>query len=123
MFNACACRATGGRGRGRSSLCAQHAGLGERAFQKIILQRQLPDLGVQRLQIHWRRARLALLLTENARRSFEKLGFPLRDLIGVNVELLRQFGQRLLALQSRKGHFRLEGRCVVPACALRHRNS
>ena len=30
-----------GRGCGRSSLYAQHAGLDERAFQKIVLQRQL----------------------------------------------------------------------------------
>jgi len=56
---------------------------------------------VQGLQIHSRRASLALFLPENARRAVEKLAFPLRDLIGVNVELLRQLGQRLLALVQR----------------------
>jgi len=39
------------RGRALSFLCAQQAQLAERAFQKIILHRQLPDLGVQRLEI------------------------------------------------------------------------
>jgi hypothetical protein len=38
----------------------------------------------------------------------------------VNVELLRQLGQRLLALHSSQSHLRLEGRAVVPAYSLRH---
>jgi hypothetical protein len=33
----------------------------------------------------------------------------------VDIELRGQFGQRLLALHSRKRHLRLEGRAVVPA--------
>jgi hypothetical protein len=42
-------------------------------------------------------------------------GYPStdRDLIGLNVELLRQLGQRLFALQSSQCHFRLECRAVV----------
>ncbi len=43
------------RVRGRSSFCAQQAGFAERAGQKIVLQRQFPDLGVERLQIDRRR--------------------------------------------------------------------
>jgi hypothetical protein len=34
--------------RARSSLCAQQTCFAERAFQKIVLQRQLSDLGMQR---------------------------------------------------------------------------
>jgi hypothetical protein len=41
----------------------------------------------------------------------KKLAAPLRDLVGVDVELLRQIDQRLLALGSR---------AVVPANASRH---
>jgi hypothetical protein len=53
-------------------------------------------------------------MPENPGRAFKQLGFPLRDLVGVNVELLRQLGQRLLALQGGQGHLRLECRRVVP---------
>ena len=56
-------------------------------------------------------------------RAFEKLRLPLRDLVGVDIELLRQLGQRLLALDRGQGHLRLEGRCVVPAGSFRHRLS
>ena len=52
-----ACRLTGSSCERRSSLGARQAGLVERAGQKIVLQRQLPDLGVQCLQIHRRRRR------------------------------------------------------------------
>ena len=79
-----------GRGPCRSSLCAQHAGLGERAFQKIILQRQFADLGVERFQIDGGLSRVALLLAEHAGRAFEKLALPRRDLVRMNIELLRQ---------------------------------
>jgi hypothetical protein len=65
---------------------------------------------------------LASLLPEpdTPRRAVEKLAFPQRDLVGVNAELLRQSGQRLLALEGGQGHFRLAGRRVVPPCAFRH---
>jgi hypothetical protein len=54
------------------------------------------------------------------RRAFEKLGFPLGDLIGVDIELLRQLGERLLSLHRGQSHLRLEGCCVVPARSLAH---
>ena len=47
----------------RSSLCArQQIGLPERAGQKIIRQRQLADLGVQRLHVNRRLARFRCLV-------------------------------------------------------------
>ncbi len=58
--------------------------------------------------------------TEDARGPFQKLRAPLRDLVGVNVELLRQLGQRPLALDGRQRHLRLEGRAVVPARSSGH---
>ena len=75
---------------------------------------------MQALQIDDRSRRFALVLAEHPSRSFEKLGFPLGDLIGVDVELLRQFGQRLLPLHGGQSHLRLEGCCVVPARSLAH---
>ena len=45
---------------------------------------------------------------ENTGRAFEKLTLPLRDLIGVDIELLRQLGQRLLALIAAKATFALK---------------
>jgi len=103
-------------GHGKIVIAVDHrfALSGERAFQKIVLQRQLPDLGVRRLQIRRRRTGLALLLPKNAGRLTENLGFPLRELIGMNIELLSQLGQRLLALQGGQSRFCLEGRGVVP---------
>jgi hypothetical protein len=38
----------------------------------------------------------------------------------VHVKLLRQLGQRLLALHGSQSHLRLESRAVVPACLFRH---
>ena len=69
---------------------------------------------MRRLQIHRRRTSLALLLPKNAGRLSENLGFPLRELIGMNIELLSQLGQRLLAFQGGQSRFCLEGRGVVP---------
>ena len=60
------------------------------------------------------------LRPENPCRPFQQLAAPDRDLVRVNVKLLRQLGQRLLALHGSQGHLRLEGRAVVPACSLRH---
>ena len=59
------------------------------------------------LQIDQRRPALDSTMPENAGRPLEKLTLPLRDLIGVDIELLRQLGQRLLPLDRGQGHFRL----------------
>ena len=90
------------------------------AFQKIILQRQFADLGVQRFQIDGGLFRLALLLTEHAGRAFEKLAFPRRDLVRMNVELLRQLRQRPIALHGGQSHLRLECRRMIAARSFRH---
>src|SRR5215204_5622971 len=54
---------------------------------------------------------------------FEQQRLPGRDLVRMDVELLRQFSQRLLALDGGYSHLRLEGRAVVPARSSRHRLS
>src|SRR5271163_3019935 len=56
-------------------------------------------------------------------RPVEKLTAPLRDLVRMDIELLRQFGQRLLPLDRGQGYFRLERRRVVPASSLCHLRS
>ena len=71
----------------------------------FVLQRQLPDLGVQALDI---RAGVTLLgrCGEHLAGALEQLGAPLADLIGMNLELLDQG-----AIPSERGqrHFRFEG--------------
>ena len=64
-----------------TSICAQHARLAERAFQKIILQRQLSDLRMERLQIHRRCGGTGLgFRPEYPGSPSQKLRLPLRDL-------------------------------------------
>src|SRR3954465_5576946 len=41
----------------------------------------------------------------------------------MDIELLGQFGQRLLTLHGSQGHLRFESRCVVPAGSSAHRLS
>ena len=82
--------------------------------------RQLSDLGMQALQIDARGGRLGFAVAEDASRAFEKLALPLRDLVGVNIEKLGQFAQRLLAPEGGKRHLRLESRSVRPAGSFRH---
>src|SRR3546814_5728370 len=107
------------RAHGRSSLCARHAGLAERTGQKIVLQRQLPDLGVKLLHVHHRR-RGARTAPEHLGGTVEKLRPPSRDLVRMNVELLRQLRQRLLATDRRQGHLRLERPTLVPSGPSHH---
>src|SRR5215204_7581971 len=54
---------------------------------------------------------------------FEQQRLPGRDLVRMDVELLRQFGQRLLAFDGGQSHLRLESRAVIPARSSRHRLS
>jgi hypothetical protein len=59
--------------------------LAERAGQKIVLQRQLPDLGMQGLHVD-HRFRLGLWpITEHPGRTLEQLITPLLDLVRVDV--------------------------------------
>ena len=50
----------------------------------------------------------------------QQLILPLLDLVGVHIELLRQFRQRLFAPERRQRYFRFESRAVVPAGSLCH---
>jgi hypothetical protein len=54
MFSAAACFVTG-RSRSRLISCAQQTCFAERSFQKIVFQRQLSDLGMERLHVDGRR--------------------------------------------------------------------
>src|ERR1700756_5665791 len=72
-------------------------------------------------QIHgWRGGVGGGLGPEYPRSPFEQLHLPQGDLIGMDIKLLGQFGQRLLALDCRHSHFCLESRCVVPARSFAH---
>lgn len=73
-------------------------------------QRQVPYLRMQRLDSDPWRGRLSLRLrTETDRGSLKKLAAPLRDLNQVDIELLGQFGNHLLALHDYQCH-RVEAR-------------
>ena len=65
-------------------------------------------------------AAVAAARTEHIGCPFLELCFPRRDLIGVDVELLRQLSQCSIALDGGKRHLGLEGRCVVPARSSAH---
>src|SRR5476651_909812 len=70
---------------------------------------------MQRLHIDRGRGRRRAAQAEYVRCSTLELGFPGRHLIGVDVEMLGQLGQRPIALDGGKRHLRLESRAVVPA--------
>src|SRR3954452_15815029 len=77
---------------------------------------------MQRLHIDGRRSRFRLR-PEHPGRPLQELSLPGRDLVGMNVKLLRQFGQRLLTPYGSQGHLRFESRRVVPAWSSAHRLS
>ena len=83
-----------GRGRNRSSLCAQQAHFVARTGQKIVLQRQLAVRDVQHLDVH-RWSDLNRVAAEQPGGTVKHLSPQRRDLVGVNIILLRQFGQGL----------------------------
>jgi len=97
------------------------AGFAERTGRKIVLQRQLADLRVQRFEIN-RPCRLLGRRAgpEHSGGTLKQMRLPRRDLVRVDVIQVRQLSQRLLALDGRQRHLRLEGRVVVPACTLRY---
>ena len=79
----------------------------KRTGQKIVDQRQLANLGVQRFHIDRFFNDAASFGSENPGSPFEKLAPPLRVLIGMNVKLLRQIRQRLFALTGASATFAL----------------
>ena len=81
-----------------------------------MLQRQLPDLRVEDLEIRhiWIRRRAA----EHISGPRQQLLLPFGDLGGVHAELLCQFCERLVARDGRQRHLGLEGRSVNPSGSL-----
>ena len=75
-----------------------------------MLERQLTELGVQRPHVNSRRGVLRLFGAEHVGSAIEQLARPRRDLIGVNIELLRQLDQRLVASDGSQSHLRLKRR-------------
>ena len=54
----------------------------KKTLDQIRVLPQLPDLGVQSLQINARSGRFALVSVKDPRVAFEQLAFRLRDLVG-----------------------------------------
>lgn len=67
----------------------QRKSIGERALKKIILQRQLRDIGVQRRQVQ-RRGGIARR-AEHVRSALKQLAAPPGDLVGMQFVLLGHF--------------------------------
>jgi transposase len=92
-----------------------------RCFLGIVLQRQLSDLGMERLHVDGRlRGSAAATRTEHIGGSFLELRLPRCDLIGVHIELLCQLSQCSIALDGCKRHLGLESRRVIPARSSAH---
>src|SRR4029077_11678150 len=104
-------------GFGRSSLCAQQSRFDERSFYTIILQRQLPDLGVEDLEI-WRVRRGLCRTAKHIDGPRQQMLLPFRDLGGMHAKLCRQLRQRLIAFDRGEGHLSLEGRPVIASRSL-----
>src|SRR4051812_5007003 len=71
----------------------------------------------------WRGRVRSRLRAEHPGRPLQELSLPGCDLVGMNVKLLRQFGERLLTPYGSQGHLRFESRRVVPAGSSAHRFS
>jgi hypothetical protein len=76
---------------------------------------------VQRLHIDRRLGRPAAVpWAEHIGSTALELRLPRRDLIGMNIELLRKLRDGSIALDRGKRHLGFESRCVVPAGPSRH---
>jgi hypothetical protein len=64
---------------------------------------------VKSLQIDRSRAHFGFVASENTCRALKNLATPLRNMVGMNVELLRRSGQRLLAPAETKAFRRDRG--------------
>src|SRR5450432_3617922 len=85
---------------------------------------QLSDLRMKRLHVDRRQRRLAAAAgPEYIGSTFLKQGLPRRNLVRVDVKMLRKLGQSHLALDGGKRHLGLERRCVVPSGSSGHRLS
>ncbi len=74
---------------------------------------------MQRPEIDQRRFLMCTALKHNTR-SLQQLCLPLRNLIGLNVKLLRQLCDRLVALDSCQRDLRFEYPSMIPAWSSWH---
>ena len=81
----------------------------EKLGQKIVLHRQLTNLGVELLYLLFIVLGLDRVPAEHVLGSFDQALLPVLNLIGVNVELLGQLSQSALTLQRCQCYLRLEG--------------
>lgn len=72
-------------------------------------ERQLSDFGVESFHVHGRLLGM-IAAVKHIGRPLQQLGFPLGNLIGMDIEPLCQFGHCLLALEGCQCHFGFEGR-------------
>jgi len=90
--------------RSINALRLSQAGFVERAGQKILLPRQLPNLRMQQFQIdHMRGFNGCSASAENPSSTFLQLRFPGDNLAKIYLEQLGQFGQCRLAFALRPG--------------------
>jgi hypothetical protein len=75
--------------------------------KKIIFQRKLADLGVQSFSSTVGSFDTTPAVPKHVGCTLLQLPLTLRDLIRMHVELLREFGQRALALDCSQRHFSL----------------
>ena len=83
-----------------------------------MLQRQLPDLRVEDLEIRHVRHRFAPAKHVSGPR--QQLLLPFCDLGGMDAKLLGQFCQRLVTLARRSGYLSLECRSMIASRSLHH---
>ena len=67
-------------------------------YKQVVLQRQLSDLGGQRINIDLWRGRNLTFRSENLNSAGVKLLFPCRYLLGMDLEMFRQLGDGPVAL-------------------------
>ena len=72
---------------------------------------------MQHSYIDLRRSRC---LAEDDGGAFLKPVISFRNLVGMHIKVLCEFGQGLVALERSQGHLRFKGRCVVPTRTSAH---
>ncbi len=102
----------------RSALGARAGESPERVGQKIAFHGELPDLGVQLLDALLRILGQRMAVGEQLRGVLENLLLPGGDLRGMDVMLLRQFGECFIAADSLQNDLGLEGRGMVSTGSL-----
>src|SRR5258705_2556392 len=92
----------------------------------LSITKQAEVLKISRGSVYYlprRRCRCRARSPENITSPTLELRLPRRNLIGVNIEMLRQVSQRSIDIDGGERHLGLEYRCVVPALSSAHRSS